>query len=63
MEDGTISGRSKEPPEAAGKCRCSGCPGCGQCCGKAAPEYVVISSFVWPPWPEKPEENRDPEGG
>lgn len=41
---------------------CSGCGGCGRCRGAAAPEYVVISSFVWPPWPEKQEENRDPEG-
>jgi len=30
-----------------------GCGGCGRCCGKKR-EYVVISSFVWPPWPEKP---------
>ena len=30
-------------------CRCGGC---GRCCGKTV-EYVVIDSFVWPPWPEK----------
>ena len=27
------------------------CGGCGRCCGKN--RDVVISSFVWPPWPEK----------
>ena len=30
-------------------CRCGGC---GHFCGKTV-EYVVIDSFVWPPWPEK----------
>ena len=35
----------------ASPCR-EGCGGCGRCCGKNR-EYVVISSFVWPPWPEK----------
>ena len=61
MEKETAKTPDDGPPEAEGKCRCPGCGGCGRCCGKSAPEYVVISSFVWPPWPEKPEENHDPE--
>ena len=32
--------------------------GCGRCCGKTA-EYVVIDSFVWPPWPEKEQTIKD----
>ena len=36
-----------------------GCGGCGKCCGRTV-EYVVLDSFVWPPWPEKePTTNKD----
>lgn len=49
--------KADAPPPAGCGGNCPGCGGCGRCCGKAAPEYVVISSFVWPPWPEKDEEN------
>ena len=40
--------RCSDPPESL-------CGGCGRCCGKTI-EYVVIDSFVWPPWPEKEDE-------
>ena len=30
----------------------TGCGNCFGCCQKAV-EYVVIDSFVWPPWPDK----------
>ncbi|MBQ9501689.1 MAG: hypothetical protein IJU70_05990 [Lentisphaeria bacterium] len=52
--------RGGESSGAEEKCRgancgCSGCGGCGLCCGKKEIEFVVLDSFVWPPWPEKPQ--------
>ena len=35
-----------------------GCGGCGKCCGRTV-EYVVLDSFVWPPWPEKEQTIKD----
>jgi len=54
---------SSAPPET-GREEEGRCPGgcCGRCCrggrcGGCRPvEYVVIDSFVWPPYPEKNEE-------
>ena len=56
-------GKDNIQPQPCGKgCPCRRCSdppasqcGCGRCCGKTI-EYVVIDSFVWPPWPEKEDE-------